>query len=472
MNNNGFPPPKILIYGDSPVPTGFGRIDGAIGRYLVAHGYQVVGQSLQFDGLLPHALPYWIGSLQGKDVGQGYFGFARVVGQVAKAFQPDVIISVQDFPYHEALRVASAIDWSTCAHIVITPVDGVPINSQWVRVAKQFDALMTISEFGVEAFRQAGQRVTLCPPGVDTHEFRRLPDVERAALRERLRIPPTAFVVGVMAMNQGRKDFPRMVRGFAEAFRDAPDALLYLDCEKVSPGGWDIVESLVKPNRLDPARVLFREQAVGAGLQDLNARYNLLDLHMVIAHREGYGLPHAEAMATGIPSVTMDYCSGREIIGDNARGWLIPGTPDDYGTWGGATDYNADVTALTAALRDAYDHPAERIARGARGLAWVTQERTWERACLALDGVLTEVLDKRREDLRRKYAMPMIPMPQAIPQMPAGIPLPQIIIQGPVHIHANTPMEMAQALVDTQSQPVALIEQRADGREPVESDAT
>ena len=209
--------------------------------------------------------------------------------------------------------------------------------------------------------------------------------------------------------------------------------------------------------------MLFRENAVAAGVNELNQRYNLLDLHMVIAHREGYGLPHAEAMATSIPSISLDYCSGREIIGDNERGWLIPGTSDDYGTWGGAVDYNADVPTLAAALREAYDKPAERQARGARALEWVTTERTWERACLAVEGVLKEVLEKRKDDLKRKYAVPMPPTPQAVPSIPAGVPMPQIIIQGPVHVHANNVHEMAQALVLDQPQPIALVESK-DGQ--------
>jgi glycosyltransferase involved in cell wall biosynthesis len=469
LTNGNSQPTRVLIYGDAPVPTGFGRIDGAIGRHLVSRGYIVQGLSIQYDGLLPSGFPYWISPLQGRDAGQGYTGFARVVGQIAKVMNPDVIISVQDFPYHEALRVAGAIDFSTCAHIVITPVDGTPINTSWLRVAKQFDALMTISEFGVEAFRQGGQRVTLCPPGVDTNEFKRLPEAERSDLRDRLHLPPGAFVVGVMAMNQGRKDFPRMVRGFANAFRDVPEAVLYLDCEKVSPGGWDVIESLVKPNHLDLARVIFREQAMMAGITELNTRYNLLDLHMVIAHREGYGLPHAEAMATGIPSVTMDYCSGREIIGKNERGWLVPGKPDDYGTWGGAVDFNADVKALSAVLREAYEKPIERLARGARAMEWVKTERTWERACKAVEDVLLDVLQKRRADLQRKYAVPALPIAPSIPQIPAGVPMPQIVIQGPVHVHANSVPEFAQALVATQDQPIALIESK-DGKAIVESE--
>ena len=121
------------------------------------------------------------------------------------------------------------------------------------------------------------------------------------------------------------------------------------------------------------------------------------------------------------------------------------------------------MPTLAAALREAYDKPAERLARGARGLEWVTTARTWERACVAVEGVVKDVLEKRSADLKRKYAVPITPIPQAVPSIPAGVPMPQIIIQGPVHVHGNNPQEIAQALVDTQSQPVMLVESK-DGQ--------
>jgi glycosyltransferase involved in cell wall biosynthesis len=301
---------------------------------------------------------------------------------------------------------------------------------------------MTISQFGVEAFRRAGLNVGWCPPGVDTNEFRRLGDNERAALRERLGIPGDAFVLGVMAMNQGRKDFPAMVRGFHEAFMDVPNAYLYLDCEKVSPAGWDIPKQLVGEIGVDPARVRYREDALRARLVSLNERYNLLDVHMVLAHREGFGLPHLEAMATGIPSVAIDYCSGRELIGDDERGALIRAVPGELGTWGGAQDYNADPADLRTKLRYLYEHPEERRARGARALEW-SQERTWERAALAVQKELELVLTRRASDLERKRngaaTAPAAPSAAA----PAGLAAPTIHLHAPIYVVGENAQQVA-----------------------------
>jgi glycosyltransferase involved in cell wall biosynthesis len=397
-------PRRILLYGDF-LPTGFGRIVRHVAQHLSnLNQYHLMGACVQWDGILPlppAPMPFHVCALNGRDQGQGAMGYAQVIAQVAGAMKPDVIISVQDFPYHEMLR-AAPIDWSVTGHIAITPIDGVPIAHHWLDIASQFDGMMTISEFGVEALRQAGVRAMLCPPGVDTGEFTRLADGHRIELRQKMGIASNAFVVGVMAMNQGRKDFPSMIAAFAEAYRDIPEAILYLDCDATSPMGWDVINMLAKPCRLDASRIKFRADAIKAGVQLLNDRYNLLDLHMVIAHREGYGLPHGEAMATGCPSVAIDYCSGREIIGDNTRGWLVPALAPhahNYGTWGGAVDKWPDLTKLIAALREAYEQPVERQVRGERGMHWARHERDWTRAGTAVQNMLEQVLAKRGTDM-------------------------------------------------------------------------
>ena len=379
-----------------------------------------MGACIHYDGILPFNMtlapedhvPFHVCGLSERDKGQHYAGYAERVFNIWQAWQPDVIISAQDFPYHEVLR-ATPIDWSTTAHIVITPVDGAPVAKNWLDVAPQFDGLLTISEFGVEALRAGGVRADLCPPGVDTSAFRPLDAPARAQLRERMGIDTGAFVVGAMAMNQGRKNFPAMVRAFADAYRDVPEAVLYLDTERVSGVGWNIPDQLMRPHGIDAARVKFRDDAVRAGLSNLNDRYNLLDLHMVISEREGFGLPHIEAMAAGVTTITLDYCSGREIVGDGERGWLVPAVEGEFGTWGGAQNMFPDRDGFVRALREAHDNAGERQARAARGLRWVRSERQWSRAADAVQQVLDRVLEQRGADLRKKHE----PAPQAMPAL-------------------------------------------------------
>jgi len=439
---------RVLIFGDF-IPTGFGRICRAAAVHLQRNGHEVMGACIQYDGLLPLGLPFHVAALNGRDQGAALTG-------IWGAYQPDVVLSVQDFPYHIMARHATGIDWSTTAHVVITPVDGAPIYSEWVNAAAAFDALLTISEFGVKTFREQGRTVGLCPPGVDSREFHRLDDAQRAELRGKLNIPADAFVVGVMAMNQGRKDFPSMVQGFQRAFVDVPNAYLYLDCDRTSPAGWDIPKQLAAVEGLDVGRVRYREDAQRAGLLALNDRYNLLDVHMVLAHREGFGLPHVEAMATGCPTVATDYCSGREIVGDDERGALVKARPGTLGTWGGARDYYADMDDLTAKLRLLYDQPEERAARGARAMAWA-RGRTWEHAAMAVQSAVEEVVTRRAADLERKRQKPP-DAPTAQAPIPAGMHAPAIHLHAPVYVMANDPAGVAAGIGAAVGQQVELVE--------------
>ena len=185
---------KVLILGDSGVPSGFGRICDEVGVRLHRRGYEMVQVSLQYDGLLPpmydgKPLPYWVASLAGKP------SWIEPTMAVIQASKPDVVISCQDFPYAQQLFLAP-LDWSIMGRVIITPVDGKPIFPAWMDIANQVEAVVTISEFGVQAFREQGLAVGLCRPGVNTDKFYKLPDEQRAAIRARLGIAPGAFVPG------------------------------------------------------------------------------------------------------------------------------------------------------------------------------------------------------------------------------------------------------------------------------------
>jgi glycosyltransferase involved in cell wall biosynthesis len=252
---------------------------------------------------------------------------------------------------------------------------------------------MSISEFGVAAYRKAGVAANLCRPGVDPNVFFRKPDADRAALRAKLGLTPDQFIVGTMAMNQGRKAISLMLKAFFEFCTDKPDTRYLLDMEATSPAGWDI-PALCDQYGWDKSRLLFRADAARAGLT-LADRYNILDAHMVISHREGYGLPLAEAMACGAVSMAMDYCSGAEIVG-GGKGVLIPCVEGiaEPGTWGGAEDRWPNMPALVKALDNLYRNPIERAAIAQRGQEWA-RSHTWDEAANAVYDTLMQAVAKR-----------------------------------------------------------------------------
>lgn len=384
---------KVLIFGDSGVPSGYGRICDHIGIALHKRGYQVFQASIQYDGLLPPAyegkpLPYPVASLA------EHANWPEKLMGVARAYQPDVILSIQDAPFADQIR-SLPIDWSKTLFMVITGVDGVPLYPGWVDMLKRADAAFTISEFGVRAHRQAGIQSSLCRPGIDPDYFYPLADDHRAAIRAQLGIEPDAFVVGTCAQNQGRKCYPQMLEGFFAFAADKPNARYLINTEAVSPAGWDL-PALCKQNGWDVSKIIFKEAMVRAGVHELRDRYNVMDAHAVLAYREGFGLPLVEAQACGVVSIALDYCSGTEICG-NGKGVLIDPLPyTTVSTWGGALDMHPNVHQYTEKLQWLYDNPDERKAIAKRGLE-AARKHIWVDAVDNVVNRMEQQLDKRRQ---------------------------------------------------------------------------
>lgn len=404
---------KILVISDDGVSSGYGRISMEINTRLVKRGYTVQAFGLYYDGLLPPTLEgaplnYWVSAGSGKP------DWVQAASAVINVFQPDIVHVKQDATYAEALRNAP-IDWSRHAFVVTTPVDGAPVYPPWVKMLKEADGTLSISQFGVDTHRAAGIPSELCRPGVDSNVFFPMNEAERRAMRARMNIAPDAFVVGTMAQNQGRKDIPDMLRGFFAFAADKPSARYLLDMDAHSPMGWDIPALCVQQG-WDAGKLLFRADAQRAGILTMRARYNLLDAHMVISHREGYGLPLVEAMACGVVSMALDYTSGTEVCG-GGKGVLI--APIDYtnlSTWGGAVDKFPNVTQLAASLQMLYDEPDTRQSIARKGMAWA-RAQTWDAATDAVARVYERVMAKRPQTGQPALMPDMVP-----PSMPVAQP--------------------------------------------------
>lgn len=412
---------RILVVSDDGVATGYGRISMEVNTRLTRRGYSIMAASVQYDGLLPatgdgQTLPYHVASLVGKD-------WTQAAGNLIAAWQPDIVHVVQDATFAEALRNAP-IDWSRCAFVVTTPVDGVPIYPKWTGTLRGADGTLSISQFGVDAHRKAGIPSELCRPGVDGNAFFSMSEMDKRDMRARCGIAPDAFVVGTMAQNQGRKDIPDMLRAFFAFAADKPTARYLLDMDAQSPAGWDI-PAVCQQQGWDVSRLLFRADVQRAGIVSMRARYNLLDAHMVISHREGYGLPLAEAMACGVVSIALDYTSGTEICG-GGKGVLV--APLDYtsiGTWGGAEDKYPNLTQLTAALQMLHDEPDTRRSIARKGMEWA-RAQTWDAAADAVARVYDRVLAKRQP-----LTPPVTFMPPAAPvTSPDGIVRDVALVEG------------------------------------------
>lgn len=386
---------KVFVLGDFGISSGYGRIATEIYNRLHIRGVQVFAASVMYDGILQaqmdgHGFPYHVASLRPVQPGQ-FYNMDGVLGAI-NAFQPDIIHVIQDFPFAEALRNAP-IDWSRFKFVITTPVDGKPIFPPWIEIARKADAMLTISQFGVDAFRQQGVEARLSRPAANLNTFYPMTHDERLAVRAKLGIAPDAFVLGMVAMNQGRKAVTEMVRSFFEFAQDKPTARLILDMEAAGFGGWHI-PYFCQTSGYDVSKILFKADCVQRGVTELRERYNVMDVHGVLAYREGFGLPLVESMACGVTTAAMDYSSGTEVVGDG-KGILVPkyGRPR-VSTWGNALEWSPDEDDFVNQLQHVYEHPEERAAIARRGMEWARQY-TWDMAADATMTALTDAMNKR-----------------------------------------------------------------------------
>ena len=410
---------KILVVSDTGVSSGYGRIAAELSGNLLKRGYHIMAASLQYDGLLPaiydgEPIPYHVASLNGKP------NWAECVIALTGAYQPDVIFCIQDAPYSQTIRNLP-LDWSRIAFVMLSPVDGAPIYPAWVETAAQSDGLLTISEFGVKAWANAGVQAGLVRPGINPNKFYKMTDEQRLTVRQKLGIAPDAFVLGVAAQNQGRKSIPQMMKAFFDFAKDKPTSRLLLDMDEASLAGWDL-PALCKQFGWDVDKVIFRSTAIKKSVIELRDRFNALDAHAVLAFREGFGLPVLEAMACGVVSIAQDWCAGTEVLMDG-RGILIP--PIDYfipSTWGGALDKLPDIKVMTEKLQWLFDNPEERKAMAKRGMDWARHE-SWDTATDNAVAVIEKAL-KRKQAAPITQSIPnsaIMNIPQPLPQSPDGL---------------------------------------------------
>lgn len=418
---------KVFTLGDEGVSSGYGRIATEINRRLHKRGIELFNASVMYDGKLPaqyegEAFPYWVGVARPVAPGQLY-DLDGVLNMI-NAIQPDIIHVIQDFPYAEWLRNAP-IDWSKYGFMITTPVDGSPIYPNWIKTAQKADAMLTISQFGVDTFGAQGVKARLCRPSANLDSFYPLSHDERLAIRAKLGIEPDAFVMGMVAMNQGRKAIPQTLHVFFEFTKDKPNARLLLNMDAVSPAGWDI-PALCQQQGWDTGKIIYKHDCVMRGVTELRERYNVMDVHSVLSYREGFGLPLVESMACGVLTAAQDYSSGTEVVGDG-RGILVKSI--DYfnlSTWGGAADKLPDYGDYLKQLKHFEANKEEAAATAKRGMEWA-RGYTWDMAADATMAAINDVMEKRKKT-------PPTPPVAPTPPQPA-----QVTTQAPVETAAQVP---------------------------------
>jgi len=209
------------------------------------------------------------------------------------------------------------------------PVDHDPCP---VRVADYFRRTRAVpiamSRFGEQALADVGQEPYYVPHGVDTDVF--CPHEDRLAAREAMQVPADAFVIGMVARNQGsspcRKAFPQVFSAFASFRSRHDDAYLYLHTDMYGFEDGINLFAMADAYGIPKGSYSWTHQGnVELGLvepPELAALYNAFDVLANPSFGEGFGIPIVEAQACGTPVIVTNHTAMPELCG---AGWVVGG---------------------------------------------------------------------------------------------------------------------------------------------------
>ncbi len=179
------------------------------------------------------------------------------------------------------------------------------------------DLTTQVSQAGLERYVRVGavprHKIRYIPNGVDTERF--MPDPEAyIALRKELGLGDF-FVWLAVGRFYPQKDYPNMLRAFAQVVRENPKTLLLIAGD-------------------GPLRESMENMAQGLGIErhvkflgirrDIPRLMNAADAYAMSSSWEGMPMVLLEASATGLPIVATDVGGNREVVLDGVTGFLVP----------------------------------------------------------------------------------------------------------------------------------------------------
>ncbi|MGB4833678.1 MAG: glycosyltransferase family 1 protein [Candidatus Moraniibacteriota bacterium] len=191
------------------------------------------------------------------------------------------------------------------------------LNFMLDTAVRQADRLIAVSESTkrdlLEFFPELDpDTIRVIHHGFDAEFFgaRLAPDAVSEKLKS-YKLQPTSYALYVGAL-QPRKNLVRLIQAFEHAKRTCPEMRLVLAGEPA----W-LSEGILAARE----QSVYREDIVLTGrvsFEDLRALYQGARLFAFPSLYEGFGLPILEAFASGVPVLTADNSSLREVAGDGA----------------------------------------------------------------------------------------------------------------------------------------------------------
>jgi glycosyltransferase involved in cell wall biosynthesis/SAM-dependent methyltransferase len=266
--------------------------------------------------------------------------------------------------------------------VIMQPWEFGGIPAEWLEGLAGVDEVWAPTTWVRDCFVRSGvpaEKVAVVPYGVDTEGF--TPDGPRLAL-ETDRTTRLLFVGGGIR----RKGFDVLLDAYADCFGPDDDVCLVVKLFG-SHGAYHAkaLDERAKAMADDPAAPAV--EVIGRRLtkQEIAELYRACDVLVHPYRGEGFGLPVAEAMASGLPTIVTNYGACLDFS-DASTSWLLPATElstrvdgigeSPIGYWLA----QPDGAALRDALRDAVTDQNARKAKGAAARDRIVSELTWRHA--------------------------------------------------------------------------------------------
>jgi glycosyltransferase involved in cell wall biosynthesis len=221
---------------------------------------------------------------------------------------------------------------------LITTMTKSPIGRLELRWLQQWArSVMVLNDGMVDEAVAAGfsrEQLLWMPNPVDVSEFAPAGAREKVGLRQRLGLPGDAAVVMFVGRLAPEKQLQSLIRGFAGAAAQRPEALLVLVGDGPERPS---LERMARDLGID-SRVRFTGRVNAA---DIPVWLKAADTFALVSSLEGFPCSLVEAMSVALPSVVSDIPANRQLIDSGVNGVTAP-----------VGDANAIASALVEVLRD------------------------------------------------------------------------------------------------------------------------